>query len=326
MTTENIRLRSEFLNTQVIARNTGKKLGVVKEVLVDMDRREIVALGLRDNLLSVSGIPKYMYLSSICQTGDVILVEDEDVIEDIDIELYSKLIKCEVVTETNQPLGRVRDFQFDADNGKLSAITIASLGIPQIPDQLVSTYELSIDDVVTSGPDRLIVFEGSEERLTQITVGLLERLGLGEPIWARKEEQGYYPTTIKAENQLPSGAPERPPIATPVETRTPVMEERWDEDQWQQAQVVPPMQQQAQAIPYEEEYEEDNWGDTEEREEEVYEVSSYETVTPSKEYAYSDSSDNLWDDDDNPQPYNPTPVNIPEKRVEKVPEYEEEPG
>ena len=84
MTTENIRLRSEYINTQVIARNTGKRIGVVKEILVDMDRREIVALGLRDNLLSVSGIPKYMYLDSICQTGDVILVEDEDVIEDID--------------------------------------------------------------------------------------------------------------------------------------------------------------------------------------------------------------------------------------------------
>jgi sporulation protein YlmC with PRC-barrel domain len=327
MTTENIRLRSEFLNTQVIARNTGKRLGVVKEILVDMDRREVVALGLRDNLLSVSGIPKYMYLNTICQTGDVILVEDEDVIEDIDIELYSKLIKCEVVTETNQPLGRVRDFQFDADDGKLLAITIASIGIPQIPDQLVSTYELSIDDVVTSGPDRLIVFEGSEERLTQVTVGLLERIGLGEPIWARKEEQGYYPTTIKAENQLSSGTLERPPIATPVETRTPVMEERWDEDQWQEAQVTPPMQQKAQAISYDEEdYEENNWGGIEEQEEDVYDASSYEPVSSTKEYNSTDSSDDMWDDDDNPQPYNPTPVNIPEKRVEKVPEYEEEPG
>lgn len=323
MTTENIRLRSEFLNTQVIARNTGKRLGVVKEVLVDMDRREVVALGLRDNLLSVSGIPKYMYLSSIRQTGDVILVEDEDVIEDVDIELYSKLIKAEVVTETNQPLGRVRDFQFDADQGKLQAITIASIGIPQIPDQLLSTYELSIDDVVTSGPDRLIVFEGSEERLTQVTVGLLERLGLGTPAW-EKEAEGYYPPTIQATNQLGSGTPERPPITTPLDTRTPVMEERWDEDQWQEAQVVPPVQQQAQAVPYEE-YEADNWGD-EAQKEEVYDVASYEPVAPNREYDYNESSEDMWDDDESPQPYNPQPVNIPQKQVEKVPEYEEEPG
>ena len=322
MTTENIRLRSEFINTQVIARNTGKRIGVVKEVLVDMDRREVVALGLRDNLLSVSGIPKYMYLNSICQTGDVILVEDEDVIEDIDIELYSKLIKCEVVTEANQPLGKVRDFQFDADDGKVQAITIASLGIPQIPDQLVSTYELSIDQVVTSGPDRLIVFEGAEERLTQVTVGLLERLGLGNPIW-EKEDEGYYPTTIKAENQLGTGVPEKPPVVTPIETRTPVKEERWDTDQWQEAKVVPPIQQKAQAIPYEE-YEEDNWGDVDE--EKVYDAPEYEPVTPTKEHSYSQSSEDMWDDDESPQPYNPPPVNIPERQVEKVPEYEEEAG
>ena len=325
MTTENTRLRSEFINTQVIARNTGKRLGVVKEVLVDMDRREIVALGLRDNLLSVSGIPKFMYLNSVSQTGDVILVEDEDVIEDIDIELYNKLIKCDVVTETNQPLGKVRDFQFDADDGKLQAITIASLGIPQIPDQFISTYELSIDDVVTSGPDRLIVFEGSEERLTQVTVGLLERLGLGRPSW-EQEPDGYYPTTVKATNQLGSGERERTPIPTPIDTRTPVMEERWDEDEWQEARVVPPVPQKAETVPFEE-YEEGNWDDVENKEEEVvYDARSYEPVAPVPEENYNDSSDDMWDDDESPQPYNPAPIDIPKKQVEKVPEYEEEAG
>ncbi|MDJ0746528.1 MAG: PRC-barrel domain-containing protein [Xenococcaceae cyanobacterium MO_167.B27] len=322
MTTENIRLRSEFLNTQVITGNSGKRLGVVKEVLVDMDRREVVALGLRDNLLSVSGIPKYMYLNSVRQTGDVILVEDENVIEDIDIEAYNKLINCEVVTEANQPLGKVRDFQFDAETGKVYAITIASLGIPQIPEQLLSTYELSMEDVVTSGPNRLIVFEGSEERITQITVGLLERLGIGRPPW-ENEEESYYPPVIKAENQLGTGVPERPPITTPIETRSPVREERWDEDQWQEARVVPPVQQKAEAVSYEE-YEEDNWGETEAKEEEVYDVPVYEPVTPVKEPEYSKSSEDVWDDDESPQPYNPPPVNIPQKQLEKIPEYEEE--
>ena len=103
---------------------------------------------------------------------------------------------------------------------------------------MLSTYELSIDDVVTSGRDRLIVFEGSEERLTQVTVGLLERIGLGSPAW-EKEGLDYYPTTIQAPNQLGTGEPERPPITTPIETRTPYKEERWDEDLIEQeAQVV----------------------------------------------------------------------------------------
>ena len=91
MTIDNIRLRNEFINTQVITRNTGKKLGVVKEVLVDIDQREIVAFGLRDNLLSLSGMPDYMYLNSISQAGDVVLVEDENVFETIDLDAYTPI-------------------------------------------------------------------------------------------------------------------------------------------------------------------------------------------------------------------------------------------
>lgn len=322
MTTENIHLRSEFINTQVIARNSGKRLGVVKEVLVDIDRREIVALGLRDNLLSVSGIPKYMYLDSIRQTGDVILVDDENVIEDIDMEAYSKLINCEVITEAGEPLGKVRDFQFDAENGAINSIIIASLGIPQIPEQFISTYELSIEEVVSSGPNRLIVFEGSEERIEQISVGLLERLGIGRPPWESDQEE-YYPQTIKAENQLGTGTPIRPPISTPVDTREPVMEERWDDDEWQEARVAPPpMKQKAEAIPYEEDYEQNNWEDAEP---EVYDAPVYDAQTPVKEYQYDEAvTEDVWDDDIKPEPYNPPPVNIPEKQ--KAPEYEEEPG
>ena len=321
MTTENIHLRSEFINTQVIARNSGKRLGVVKEILVDIDRREVVALGLRDNLLSVSGIPKYMYLDSIRQTGDVILVDDENVIEDIEIEVYSKLVNCEVITEAGEPLGKVRDFQFDAENGAINSIIIASLGIPQIPEQFISTYELSIDEVVSSGPDRLIVFEGSEERIEQISVGLLERLGIGRPVWERERED-YYPQPVKAENQLGTGTPLRQPISTPpIDDREPVMEERWDEDEWQESRTAPPMRQQAEAIPYEEDYEENNWEDAEP---EVYDAPVYDTP-PVKEYGYEDVEvEDMWDDDIKGETYNPPPVNIPQK--EKAPEYEEEPG
>ena len=315
MTTENTHLRSEFINTQVIARNSGKRLGVVKDVLVDIDRREVVALGLRDNLLSVSGIPKYMYLDSIRQTGDVILVDDENVIEDIEIEAYSKLVNCEVITEAGEPLGKVRDFQFDAENGEVNSIVIASLGIPQIPEQFISTYELSIEEVVSSGPNRLIVFEGSEERIEQISVGLLERLGIGRPPWESDRDE-YYPQTISSENQLGTGTPLRTPIATPADTREPVMEERWDEDEWQESRNAPPMRQQAQAIPYEEEYEENNWEDANS---EVYDAPVYD-APPVKEYEYEESAvEDVWDDDT--EPYNPPTVNIPQKQ--KEPEYED---
>lgn len=329
MTSDNIRLRNEFLNTQVITRNTGKRLGVVKEVLVDIDRREVVALGLRDSFLSVSGMPKYMYLNTICQTGDVVLVEDEDVIEDVDIDAYSKVINSEVITETGEPLGRVRDFQFSLEDGKVSSLIIASIGLPQIPEQVLSTYELPIEEVVSSGPNRLIVFEGSENRLTQLSVGLLERLGIGRPPWEREEEEGYYPPVAKPENQLPSGVPLRTPVAPPIETRTPIKEERWDEDQWEEREVVPLPKRKAEAIRYEEydeEYEEDNWGETRrERPGVNYEKPPYSPEPRANDreydYDYDDVREDVWDDDIKPEPYNPPRVNIPEKQGQ--PEYDE---
>jgi sporulation protein YlmC with PRC-barrel domain len=320
MITDNIRLRTEFLNTQVITRNTGKRLGVVKELLVDIDRREVVAIGLRDNLLSLSGMPKYMYLTSVCQTGDVILVEDEDVIEDVDIDAYNRLVNCEVITETGEPLGRVRDFQFNIQDGKVSSLIIATLGFSQIPDQLISTYELPIEEIVSSGPNRLIVFEGSEDRLTQLTVGVLERLGIGRPPWEREEEEVYYTPTAKPENQLGTGIPIRTPVAPPIE-RKPVMEEAWNEDDnWQEARQVPPPKRQAESIRYEEyedydqdDLEEDNWGESQK-------AVRYETSSSTKEASYEDIHEDVWDDDVDKDPYVPPRVNIPQKQ--KAPEYD----
>lgn len=309
MTTEPIRLRNEFINTQVITRNTGRRLGVVKEVLVDIDRREVVALGLRDSQLSLSGMMSYMYLSSITKSGDVILVEDEDVLEDVDAAAYSALINSEVITETGEPLGRVRDFQFNLDEGRVSSIIIASLGLPQIPEQVLSTYELSMDEVVSSGPNRLIVFEGAEDRLTQLTVGLLERLGIGRPPWERNEEDLYYTPTARPENQLGTGVPLRPP-APPVETRKPVaIENNWEEDEWEEEPVIapPPRRQMAETVRYEEYDDEgDNWSNREKRR--------------SPQSYGSDVQRDVWNDDE--PDYRPQRINIPE--TAKTPEYEEE--
>lgn len=340
MTTEFNRLRSEVINTQVITRNSGKRLGVVKEMLVDIDRREVVALGLRDNLISVAGMPRYMYLEDISQSGDVILVEDEEVIEDVDIEALSALINCEVITEDGEMLGRVRDFQFNMEDGKVSSLIIASWGYPQIPDQVLSTYELPIEEIVSSGPNRIIVFEGAEERLTQLTVGLLERLGIGKAPWERDDDDLYYtPPTARPENQLGTGLPERQPERPPIRTEPaasrepirepvyeePVYEEAWTEDEWEEPEAEP-LPRQEESIRYQEAVlEEDNWGDTDD----PYDEPEYQPqpLNPLQEEEFQED---VWRDDDDS--YVPPKVNLPEKEkakeqqkeTEKQPEYEEE--
>jgi sporulation protein YlmC with PRC-barrel domain len=333
MTSEQICQRSDILGTQVITRDRGKRLGVVSQLWVDIDRREVVAIGLRDNIFAVAGMPRFMFLSNVSEIGDVLLVEDESAIEDdVDVEIYSILINSEVITETGEPLGRVRGFRFDPEDGKLVSIIIASLGIPQIPDQVLSTYDLGIEEIVSSGPNRLIVFEGSEERMRQLTVGLLERVGLGQAPWEREEDEpGYYAKPVGTPNQLGPGvripAPEmRSKVVQPV------MEEAWDEDsQWNR----PPVRQSMRAVqpppPIDdyEDYEEDNWGEEDDYEEDEYEEKEYARSESSLEkkraieYEYEDDVEaDAWADDESPKPYKPPRVNIPEKT--KAPEYEEE--
>jgi sporulation protein YlmC with PRC-barrel domain len=314
MASEEIRQRSDLLGTLVVTRDTGKKLGVVSQLWVDIDQREVVALSLRPNLLY--GTPQPMLLSSIRQIGDVILVDDENVIEDIDVESYSNLISCEVITETGELLGKVRGYKFDVDSGQLTSLIIASLGVPLIPDQVVSTYELPIEEIVSSGPDRLIVFEGAEERLVQLSVGVLERLGIGRAPWERDDyDEGYVPT-VRPDNQLPTGI--RTPISTPVKQKEPV-QQTWDDDNWNEPEPRQ-IRQQRRAEPLYYDDEEDNWSEASETSK--YEE-KYDRYAEAQSYQdeYEDEYEDAWADQEQ-KTYQPPKVNIPEKQ--KAPEYEEE--
>ena len=343
MTLQQIRQRSDLLGTQVITRDGARRLGVVSQLWVDIDRREVVAIGMRDSLLAIAGIPKYMFLKNVREIGDVVLVEDERVLEDdIEVEAYSSLINSEVITETGEPLGRVRGFKFDTETGQLVSLIVASIGLPQIPEQFISTYELGIEEIVSSGPNRLIVFEGSEERLQQLTVGVIERLGLGEAPW-REQDGIYYPPTVKPENQLPTGQP----IASERRTVVSAPQEIWDEDyetipaprpvveakpvyeEYYEEPLPPPRPrpQVRQQPLYEEQdyYEEDNWSKSEKYD---YEDDTYSPPPRKREYDEYEYEEELetdaWADDEAPKPYQPPRVNIPQKR--KMPEYEEEAG
>lgn len=236
MTFEQSRLRSDIVGTQVITRSNGRRLGVVSQLWVDMDRLEVVAVGLQENMLSkvIANNEKSMLLADIRQMGDVILVDDDTVLDgDINTMALSSIVNSEVITESGEVLGRVRGFKFDVITGKLETLVVASVGLPQIPDQVVSTYELPVEEIVSTGPDRIIVFEGSEEKLVQLSVGLLERLGLGTPPWERGFSDGYV-MPVSAANQLPSGTKN---------------EARWDnaearpaaQEQWREE--APPRQQ-----------------------------------------------------------------------------------
>ena len=317
MASEEIRLRSDLLGTMVVTRDTGKKLGVISQLWVDIDQQEVVALSLRPNLLY--GTPQPMLLGSIRQIGDVILVDNEDVIEDIDVETYSSLINCEVITETGELLGKVRGYKFDIDTGRVVALIIASLGLPLIPDQVVSTYELSVEEIVSSGPDRLIVFEGAEERIMQLSVGVLERLGIGRAPWERDEEDDYQPP-IRSDNQLGTGM--RTPMNPPPRRVAPPIEESWEEDNWEQEeprQIRRQEERRAELYYDDDADEEENWSEKSNTDRYIAPPVPQAYTDDDAEETYAEEEEDFWESE---EPLTrKTRLNIPEKI--KEPEYEE---
>ncbi|MEB3235023.1 MAG: PRC-barrel domain-containing protein [Cyanobacteriota bacterium] len=203
-------LRSELMGTQVITRDTGRRLGVVGEVVVDIDRREVVALGLRDNPLTrfLPGLPRWMPLDRIRQLGDVILVDSADSLaEGFNPERYSKVINCQVITESGETLGRVLGYSFDIETGELTTLVLGAVGVPLLGEGVLSTWEVTVEEIVSSGPDRIIVYEGAEEKLKQLGTGLLEKLGIGGPSWESEERERYRVGMVPVENQLAPGQP-----------------------------------------------------------------------------------------------------------------------
>jgi len=196
------------MGTQVITTDTGRRLGVVGEVVVDIDRREVIALGLRDNPLTrfLPGLPRWMPLESIKQVGDVILVDSLDSLSDnFSPDRYGKVINCQVITESGQLLGRVLGFSFDIETGELISLVMGAIGVPLLGEGVLSTWEIPVDEIVSSGTDRIIVYEGAEEKLNQLSSGLLEKLGVGGSSWDDREYTKFSSNLVPVENQLLSG-------------------------------------------------------------------------------------------------------------------------
>ena len=178
------------MGTQVITRDTGR------------------ALGLRDNPLPrfLPGLPRWMPLDRIRQVGDVILVDSADSLsEAFSPERYSRVINCQVITESGQQLGRVLGFSFDIETGELTTLVMGAVGVPLLGEGVLSTWEIPVDEIVSSGADRIIVYEGAEEKLKQLNSGFLEKLGVGGPSWEEQERDRYRVNVVPVENQLSSG-------------------------------------------------------------------------------------------------------------------------
>lgn len=160
--------RSLIMDKEIITRTSGKRLGYINQLYVDPSRLEVVSVYLRQGMTSIAAAnTDHVLVSSLRQIGDVVLVHDESALLDPPADEtygYIKLVGTQVVTEDGSPLGKVRDFVFNPDNGQIVSIRYDALGIPSIPQSLLSCYALNWQDVVAVGPTKTIVRRGAERR------------------------------------------------------------------------------------------------------------------------------------------------------------------
>ena len=92
--------------------------------------------------------------------------------------------------------------------GELTTLVMGALGVPLLGEGVLSTWEMPVEEIVSSGPDRIIVYEGAEDKLKQLNSGVLEKLGVGGPSWEEQERERYRVNLVPVENQLTSGQPQ----------------------------------------------------------------------------------------------------------------------
>jgi hypothetical protein len=83
---------------------------------------------------------------------------------------------------------------------------MGAVGVPLLGEGVLSTWEIPVEEIVSSGTDRIIVYEGAEEKLNQLSSGLLEKLGVGGSSWDEREANRYSANLVPVENQLLSGS------------------------------------------------------------------------------------------------------------------------
>ncbi|MEO1131294.1 MAG: PRC-barrel domain-containing protein [Cyanobacteria bacterium J06639_1] len=187
MSAAELRLRSQVLGTQTIAQDTAMRVGVVNEVWVDLDAKQVLAFDIQRGQV-FGGDVIGLEVASVGILGrDAILVKDDDAFANLDTDECSRVVGSTVVTETGTALGRIRDFAFDPETGDIAYFVLSNLGLP-IPGVFDSTYEMAAAEVRSVGGDRILVADATETRLVPLQQSILEQtFGIGKPPWMRED-------------------------------------------------------------------------------------------------------------------------------------------
>ncbi|KAF9680116.1 hypothetical protein SADUNF_Sadunf06G0086700 [Salix dunnii] len=162
--------RSSILAKQVISIQSALSLGFVSQIWVDTKSWVVLVVEVRPNLLS--GESERFLLEDVSKVGDVVLVEDENVM-DTELKMIGleTLVGHRVVTPGQRDIGKVRGYSFNINSGAVESLELDSFGISIIPSSLVSTYALPVEDVLEVLSDTIVVHESGASHIQRLTKG-----------------------------------------------------------------------------------------------------------------------------------------------------------
>ncbi|MCO5597861.1 hypothetical protein L7F22_051946 [Adiantum nelumboides] len=162
--------RSKVVAKQVISQSSARLIGFVSQLWVSVQLFRVVALEVRPSLLS--GEIDRVFLADVCQIGDVVLVNNESALEnEMTATDCETLVGYDVVTEGGNYIGKIRDYSFDLQDGKLTSLDYDSVGISLVPSSLISTFRLDAEEVIEVLTDSILVKDGAQSRIKRLTKG-----------------------------------------------------------------------------------------------------------------------------------------------------------
>jgi len=170
---------SEVLNLPVICADSGKKAGVVKDILFSLGNRIVIAFLLEHSGLSLN--KKVVFISELLSLGgDAAIVNSSNCVSNMNRTAYSEafhdegsLLGLKVYSKAGGELGIVKDVLFDYKTGKIEGFEISD-GL--IQDVIQGRKLLPLFGKVELGEEFAVVGSEAVEEMQETGGGIRNKL------------------------------------------------------------------------------------------------------------------------------------------------------
>lgn len=170
---------SEVLNLPVLCADSGKKAGVIKDIIFGLESKKVKAL-----LLEQSGISlkkKVIFLDELLSLGsDAAVVNNRSCVSEMDRMAYSEafrdegtLLGLKVFSKAGGELGTVKDVMFDWQTGKIESFEVSD---GMLQDVMKGRKLVPLFGKVELGEEFAIVGSEAVEEMEETGGGIRNRL------------------------------------------------------------------------------------------------------------------------------------------------------